>query len=373
MKINNYKYDLVQCKICGYETTNHQSFNSYITHAHHIKSKEYYDTYLKQQDEGICKTCGKPTKFIGMWKTPVYRSFCCNSCAQRNSEIQNKKKETSNLHFGVDHPMKSQIIQDKIKNIMREKYNADNFRSSEYGKALLKQIWMKHYGVDNPAKAEEVKESIRQTNRERYGCDWVFQNPEIQKKQQNTLYMHYGVIVPYKSPIIKQRGQDTCKQKYGVSSALSLPYVRQRTYETAYTHAARSKARKTAIKNGNHSKLEDSFEQFLIEHDIKYNTEYNKDSRYPYHCDFYLPDKDLFIEIHGFWMHNNHLFTNFHEDLVILNMWKEKSKTHLQYITAIDVWTRKDIEKYNCAKQNNLNYVILWNKNDIDIFCKTLI
>lgn len=32
MKTNTYKIDLVKCQICGYETTNHQSFNkSYST------------------------------------------------------------------------------------------------------------------------------------------------------------------------------------------------------------------------------------------------------------------------------------------------------------------------------------------------------
>ena len=35
------------------------------------------------------------------------------------------------------------------------------------------------------------------------------------------------------------------------------------------------------------------------------------------------------------------------------------------YNTCIRVWTHSDVEKRNCAKKNNLNYVVLWSKHDI--------
>lgn len=101
------KMELVICKICGYTTKNHQSFNSHISHAHHIKSKDYYDAYLKKDNEDLCKTCGKLTKFINMWDG--YRTFCSNSCMSSNKDIQNKRKQTSLnimvLNFHINHKL----------------------------------------------------------------------------------------------------------------------------------------------------------------------------------------------------------------------------------------------------------------------------
>ena len=123
-------------------------------------------------------------------------------------------------------------------------------------------------------------------------------------------------------------------------------------------------------KNGNYSKLEDKLEKFFIESNISYIPQY-KDARYPTHCDFYLPYTDTFIEINGYWHHNNHFYDkNNKEDLETLKIWKEKSKTKPQYKVAIEVWTIRDVKKLNYAKQNNLNYIVLWSKQDVDLFIK---
>ena len=100
--------NIITCQICNYETTNHQAFNSHIVRAHKIKSKDYYDLYMKKCDEDKCKTCGKTTKFINMWQG--YRDFCCNSCMSSNKDIQNKRKQTSLQHYGVEFPHQSQEV-----------------------------------------------------------------------------------------------------------------------------------------------------------------------------------------------------------------------------------------------------------------------
>ena len=69
------------------------------------------------------------------------------------------------------------------------------------------------------------------------------------------------------------------------------------------------------------------------------------------------------------WSHGGHEFNFSNEnDIKKLNEWKEKSLISKSYKTAINVWTNKDKEKMNCAKENNLNYIILWNKNDMEEF-----
>ena len=105
-------------------------------------------------------------------------------------------------------------------------------------------------------------------------------------------------------------------------------------------------------ENGNKSKLETKLENFLLLHNITYIIEYNKDKRYPFHCDFYLPDNDIFIEINGYWVHGGHWFNKDDpQDLKKLNIWKEKAKTSNFYKYAIKIWTQQDLKKYEYAKK----------------------
>ena len=54
------------CKICNKEYKNVQALSKHITEKHKIDKKEYYDTYIKKENEGICKYCGNPTIFTGL-------------------------------------------------------------------------------------------------------------------------------------------------------------------------------------------------------------------------------------------------------------------------------------------------------------------
>jgi hypothetical protein len=82
-------------------------------------------------------------------------------------------------------------------------------------------------------------------------------------------------------------------------------------------------------------------------------------------CDFYIKHLDIFIECNFHWTHGGHWFdANSEYDINKLNIWKNKNTKF--YNTAIDVWTRRDIMKYNMAKTNNLNYVVFWNLTEFN-------
>lgn len=131
-----------------------------------------------------------------------------------------------------------------------------------------------------------------------------------------------------------------------------------------------SKQYETKIKNNsfNTSRAEESFYSSLLEifdiNDVQ--RQYNKDERYPYNCDFYINSIDLFIELNITWTHGKHIFdSNNKNDLITLDIWKEKAKISSYYKSAIHVWTILDKEKQNKAKQNNLNCMVLYNKTDL--------
>ena len=66
------------CAICGKkcDVKNHIK-------EHNIKSKDYYDKYIKLPDEGICKTCGKLTPYRGLIGG-YPQLYCSNKCKAQN-------------------------------------------------------------------------------------------------------------------------------------------------------------------------------------------------------------------------------------------------------------------------------------------------
>lgn len=83
--------------------------------------------------------------------------------------------------------------------------------------------------------------------------------------------------------------------------------------------------------------------------------------RYPFCCDFYIPSKDLFIELNAHWTHGGKHYDpqdNFCKQQ--LQEWLIKSQDSKYYEQAINTWTVLDVNKYTIAKQNNLNYLVIY-------------
>lgn len=48
------------------------------------------------------------------------------------------------------------------------------------------------------------------------------------------------------------------------------------------------------------------------------------------------------------------------DDIIYQYHWKEKAKVSKQYQAAITTWTQRDVKKIKCAKDNNLNYILIY-------------
>lgn len=196
----------------------------------------------------------------------------------------------------------------------------------------------------------QIKQNLtKSVFKEKYGVESIFQIPEVHEK---------GVKAS-RSEITNKKRDATNLKRYGAIN----PYA-----STEIIH----KIMMTKTKNGSRSKDELLFEKALKEKNIRFIGNY-KESRYPWHCDFYLPDTDTFIELHLHWTHGFHFYdSNNIDDRLRLNMLIERSKTSGYYKSAINVWTIVDLEKRDCAIKNNLNYIVLWNKEDINNFLQNL-
>ena len=103
------------------------------------------------------------------------------------------------------------------------------------------------------------------------------------------------------------------------------------------------------------------YEKLLNEYEGKTIYREYKCERYPYHCDFYIVEDDLFIELNAHWTHGGRPYDpNDYSCQKQLELWQEKAKTSKYVQSAIYTWTVRDVEKAECAKRNNLNYWVIY-------------
>ena len=98
--------------------------------------------------------------------------------------------------------------------------------------------------------------------------------------------------------------------------------------------------------------------------------EYNGDERYPFACDFYIKSKDLFIELNIHPSHYTHAF-NIDDENDVLLLEELKSSNDKWDNMIADVWGNRDTQKITLAKNNKLNYIVIYQK-DFDGFIKDI-
>ena len=362
----------------------------------------YYRLKNNLKKRPVCIICGKPVKYT----SGHYAKFCSKECqySDLGKKITKEIKIKSNLEkYGVEHTSQLKEVTDKrtksradhvneiqqhVRESLYKKYGAydvmhiphilqkiKNTNLKKFGVEFplqqlkkenseiyqkISQTCINKFGVDSPLKNKEVREKIKQTNIQKYGVDNLFKNDIIKEKIKQTNIQKYGVDNLFKSNIIKEKIKQTNIQKYGVDNPLKNKEIWKKSQDN----------RQISSK----SKLENNFLNYLK---LKYEpddiiTQY-KSKEYPYYCDFYIKSINLYIEIQGHWTHNDHPFDiNNLNDQLIMDIWRTKSLSDKYYKNALNTWTIKDVEKRNTAIQNNLNYLEIFGKTDlnkyIDIF-----
>ena len=315
----------MKCAICNIEFSR---LGSHVK-THNISIKEYYDMFIKSNDEDICPVCKKENSFLGL--TKGYTSHCSLICKGKDPKVKEKVEQTC-----------------------LDRYGATNVYASEYGKQQIKQTNLERYGVENPQQNLDIKQKTEQTNLIKYGHT-NFSNPD---KAKQTCLVKYGVDNPAKHKSIQTKIQETTLERYGVKCQFQRPDLR----EKALSEEAYRKRNETMFKNGNSSSAEDRCYD-LIKTIFPNTIRPYKSELYPYLCDFYVPELDLYIECHFFWTHGGHFFDSTNtRDLKIVEEWKSKNTDF--YNAAIENWTVRDLEKLETAKNNNLNYYVCWSEEE---------
>lgn len=148
----------------------------------------------------------------------------------------------------------------------------------------------------------------------------------------------------------RKKANETITQKYGSLDSY---------YKQIYNKGIETKYKKWTI---NTSQVEKEYLKQLRKvygyPDVM--TQYRSE-KYPFRCDFYIRSLDLYIELNAHWTHGGMPYDkNNPECQKKLELWKEKAKTSKFYENAIYTWTVRDVEKQKIAKENNLNYKVIY-------------
>lgn len=168
----------------------------------------------------------KIKKFENEKDTRVYETrFLRKVNAKYNSKFYNesngdgsinieKAKDTWVKKYGVDSPLKSDEIQNKIKKTNLEKYGVERPLASANIREKVRATSMERYDAYTPLENVEVREKIKQTNLSKYGVDNPLKSKNIQNKIKETIIARYGVDNISKNPEIKEKMSRSAKERF---------------------------------------------------------------------------------------------------------------------------------------------------------------
>ena len=336
----------------------------------------------KLEERPVCKWCGGHVSFNGYHKGSMhYSACCCSSChakytknkrfetnikkyGRKNFGSAEKVKEYWINHYGVDNPAKTDFVKKKMRETNLKKYGFNCSSKSEIVKEKIKQTCLKRYGVEYTGQIEEAKEKSKKTCLEKYGSEYYIGSKDRLEKTIEFSRQNYNVDWFTKSEEIKNKAKKTMLRRYGVEYSMQIP--KNKEYMSYLMSSYEMQERRYNTMKRNHTFNSSSTEEELFLYiKSRFPTvvrQYKDKNRYPYFCDFYIPELDYFIELQGYYTHGKHPFDpNSNEDLQLIEYYKKKYGEDCQSIT---IWSIKDVEKRDCAKRNHLNFKEVWSLED---------
>lgn len=268
--------------------------------------------------------------------------------ALNNKMLKNKQENTLMSNYGVMVPAKSDIVKEKIKETNNIKYGGNAPINSIEIKEKIENTNISKYGYKNCSQNELIKEKVKETNNIRYGGNAPLCSPKVKEKIKNTFIEKYGVDNPLKNNEVREKMAKTNLEKYGVDNYTQTEGYKLKCYNTK------------KLNNSFHiSKPEQELKQFIKSIYPNTISQY-KSELYPFTCDFYIPERGLYVEFQGNWTHGTGPYNGDNLNPEWIKKAKEGSKF---YKNAIEVFTVKDPLKRKTAVENNLNFLEIWYKD----------
>ena len=345
----------IKCEICDREIAVN-AFTRHLRKEHDLDQKDYYDKHLKKDGEGLCKNCGKPTKFIKF--TKGYRNCCCAECTNlikygykyhtSRPEVQAKIQKTNLERHGAKTPFESKKIQDGIRETNLEKYGSVTPFGNEKVREKVHQTNIKRFGAETPFESKEIQDKVKQTMIDKYGFDNAFKSEEVRKKIKETSTRNKeNFEKDHDCTLLRKLNIDNM---YRIVKYLGIELIKK--YDCFF------------IKNSDidlelFQKLNDKFKKEQKVYNSRYEVELHdwlktiysdtifvnrRNCIYPFELDFYIPDKNVAIEFNGNWWHsiNSGIDKDYHLNKTLLC---QEKGVHLIHIFEYEWNLKKDICK----------------------------
>ena len=390
------------CAICNREF-NSDRLSSHVSIIHKIRPQEYYDKYLKKENEGICKNCGKPTKYLNF--RLGYRDCCSRTCTNilrynvpytfQSEEVKNKAKETklfrygdphynnreqvhkTNLkNLGVEMPFMSNEVQQKCQDTCFKHYGVRNPYSSDVIRKQIVETFIYNYGVDNPRKSEEIKKKIKSTIEQNHD-GMGFGSLDITKSIFSTIDKNIKKLIDdgfIKFSDLNLKYSTEIAKILRLKKYCSTKYIHQNDVEKAIKIDTEFRSKEKVYNSTYEAEIHEWLKS-IYSGKIEINT---RRIISPLELDIYLPEKNLALEFNGdYWHSANRIDKNYHLNKTLLCQekgihlihifeyeWNE-NKEYIKSIISSAIKNHKNEEFIGFVKENNICMVVDLSKENI--------
>ena len=271
--------------------------------------KHYQKIFTMMYKVGaICDNC------TNMLKETKKKTTCLEKYGVENplqsQEVKDKLKQTCLKKYGVEHPLQSQEVKDKSKQTCLEKYGVEYSLQAQEVKDKSKEYFIKTYGVENASQVQENKDKKEQKAIEIYGVKNISQSNIIKNKKVEKSLNKYGTEHVLQSQEIREKSKKSCLNKYGVEYPMQNAEFSEKQSKNSY------KLKKFTFPCGN-TIIVQGYEQFLLKILVELNHTFNdiivkrtdvpeiwyekNDKKHRYYCDVYIKDINTIYEVKSTW------------------------------------------------------------------------
>jgi hypothetical protein len=207
------------CYVCNKQTPYKRwcEFLRYHLKREHLDviytEKEYFDKFYLKQNENVCKICGKPTRFKGLFER--YSKYCSVKCGNSDEEVKAIQRQKRKEYFESLSLEDAEIrnnrlkdswktrdvnaIVDKIKTTKLERYGNEKFNNSEQISKSHQDKTIEEKNLRNEkfletisSRSDEEKELIYNKFRKSISETYKNDKEKITNKRKQTLIERYG-------------------------------------------------------------------------------------------------------------------------------------------------------------------------------------
>jgi len=310
------------CEECGKICKNLLGLTTHLRY-HHNK-KEYYEKWLKEENEEFCAYCGKELQYDGLYPRAKY---CNQKCMSNSIVIKQKIKNTKLERYGDE----SYHNMEKSKQTKLERYGNEHY----FNRKKSKQTKLERYGDENYSNTKKSKqtklerygdegyhniEKMKQTNLDKHGVEYSFIRDEFKELAKQTCLTNYGVEYPSQSNEIQEKIKQTKLEKYGDETYHNKEQMKQtclKKYGVEHPNQIQeqyNKGLKTRLLLHKYKDTNLTYQgtyelDFLNIYSDKIDIENALSIKYivnnknkVYHPDFYIPSLNLIVEIKSTWI-----------------------------------------------------------------------